>query len=237
MRERTNDGWLSERGSERSQVAFGDVSVGMVRTICSRRSIRSGFTSAPIPDKIVEEIVRCGLTAPSSKNAQPWCLHVVTQKPLLVELADLVQDATDAENYVPIDPETGEPHPDWPSTVTDSADVLRQVSLGIFVENRGEFSGGRHTIARASPKDLDAALVGYTLEVLGLGAAIENMWLAAQSYQLRGLFMGDILIAEDEIRERLRMSGDLVGVLALGYSTGRPRTERFWEDGRMVLHD
>jgi len=183
------------------------------------------------------DITRAGLSAPSSKNAQPWCLHVVADRATLQDIARGVRDAANSDTYVPVDPETGEPRPDWESTVRESAEVLRQVPLGIFVENRGEFSRGRRTLARATGETLSAALVGYTFEVVGLGAAIQNMWLASQARGLAGVFMGDILIAEQAIRQRLAMTGDLVGVLALGYTSAGPAIERVYEQGRVVWHN
>lgn len=184
----------------------------------------------------MEQLLHCGACAPSSKNAQPWRLHVVSDRPLLRGLADAVQHAKDADSYVPVDPATGLPRADWCSTVAESADVLRQVPLGIFVENRGPFSGGRPSLAAAPSDALEAALVGYTFEVIGLGAAIQNMWIAAQSHGLCGVFMGDIVIADATIRARLGMSGDLVGVLALGYSDGLPWIDRVYEPDRVVWH-
>ena len=62
------------------------------------------------------------------------------------------------------------------------------------------------------------SLVGYTFEILGIGAAVENMWLAANSLGIQAAYMGDVVIAEAEISQRLGLELDLVGVLALGYS-------------------
>jgi hypothetical protein len=134
---------------------------------------------------------------------------------MLREFAGVIQSSSETATYVPRDPVTGKLRQDWKSTGMESADVLRRVTTGIFVENRGVFSGGRSTLATAKP---GTSLVAYTFEVLGIGAAIENMWLAAHSLGVSGTFMGDVLIAEKEIRQRLGLDGDLVGVLALGYS-------------------
>jgi nitroreductase len=185
---------------------------------------------------VINDIVRCGLSAPSSKNAQPWRLHVVRSSTTLKDLADAVQNAKNASTYVPVDPVTGQPRPDWQSTVAESAEVLRQVSLGIFVENRGEFSHGRSTLSSVPRANLAAALVGYTFEIIGVGAAVQNMWIAAESMGLRGVFMGDIVIAEQHIAKCLQLHGDLVGVLALGYSDGEPWIERMFEPDRLVWH-
>jgi nitroreductase len=207
----------------------------VVRTILGRRSIRWGFESRPVEDAVIREIVSCALAAPSSKNAQPWRIHVVRDPAVLSELADAVDGAKNAETYVPIDPATGEPRQDWTSTVAESAEVLRSVSVGLFVENRGKFSDGRATVANAANPVRENALVGYGFEMVGIGAAIQSMWLAAAELGLAGVFMGDVLIAEDVICDRLGMRGDLVGVLALGYSAGEPAPKALGDD-RAVWH-
>ena len=56
----------------------------VVDTILRRHSVREGFSRAPIPIEVLEDIIRCGLAAPSSKNARPWRFHVVMD-PLLCE--------------------------------------------------------------------------------------------------------------------------------------------------------
>jgi nitroreductase len=189
----------------------------IVNVILGRRSTREGYLDRPVPDGTVEAVVRCGLAGPSSKNAQPWRLHVVRDRALLQELADTVAGAAGADTYVPEDPRTGRPREQFASTVSESADVLRQAPCAIFVENMGAFSDGRRNLADIPHEHLPGALVGYTFEVIGLGAAIENMWLAARSLGLGVAFMGDILVAENAIKERLGVERDLVGVLVLGF--------------------
>ncbi len=190
----------------------------VIAAMLARRSIREGFDSRPIPGSFLREIVRCGLAAPSSKNAQPWRLHVVTDRATLAALADAVESAEGADEYVPHDPATGLPRPAYVSTVRESAQVLREIAAAIFIENRGLFSNGRSSLADASRRALAESLVGFGLEMIGIGAAVENMWLAAEALGVRVAFMGDVVIAEDDIRRRLGIVGDLAGVLALGFS-------------------
>jgi nitroreductase len=195
-----------------------EVRPGIIAAMLARRSIREGFDSRPIPGSCMREIVRCGLAAPSSKNAQPWRLHVVTDRATLGALANAVEYADGVDEYVPHDPATGLPRPAYVSTVRESAQVLREVAAAIFIENRGLFSGGRSTLAAASRPALEESLVGFGLEMIGIGAAVENMWLAAEALGVRVAFMGDVAIAEDDIRRRLGITGDLMGVLVLGFS-------------------
>jgi nitroreductase len=193
-----------------------------IRTILERRSTREGFTSDPVGRSDIEVILRCGLAAPSSKDAQPWRFHVVTDRALLGRLADLVASAEDADRYVPHDPETGEPRPEFHSTVAESADVLRAAAAAIFIENLGHFSRGRARLLEAGPEGVRASIVGYALELIGIGAAIENMFLAAHSLGLGCAFMGDVMIAEDGINEILGVEVDLAGVLTFAHPAERP---------------
>ena len=207
-------------------------------TIASRRSLRGGFTTTPVAPQVVDEIVEAGRLAPSSKNAQPWRIHVVTDRELTARLARAVRQAKGVEDYVPCDPATGEPRPDWPSTVVESAFVLESAPLCLFIENRGEFSTGRGTLAALEDPEIRAdALIGYSFECIGLGAAIQSMWLIAVHHGLGGAFMGDVLIAEDAIRAALSMSGDLAGVLCLGQTVAPARRPRTLHPDRVVRHD
>jgi hypothetical protein len=128
--------------------------------------------------------------------------------------------ADGGESFVPLDPTTGDKRDDWESTVLESAATLQSVPCAIFVENLGMFSRSRRVVAAVAPDLLEDALIGYSLEMLGLGAAIENMWIAATSIGLSGSFIGDVLVAEEAVKRRLGISRDLVGVLAL-----RPQPE------------
>jgi nitroreductase len=193
----------------------------VVDTILRRRSAREGFSRVPISIDILGDIIQCGLAAPSSKNARPWRFHVVTDQLLREELAVMVESAEGIESYVPSDPTTGEPRPEFSSTVLLSASVLRNAPVAVFIENTGAFSRGRQALLEATSEALAGSIIGYTLEIIGVGAAVENMWIAAVGHGLAGVFMGDILIAERAIKKRLSIECDLVGVLALGYAQSR----------------
>lgn len=216
----------------------GSTIVDVRSLILARRSVRSGFSSEPIEAAIIEEIVQAGLSAPSSKNSQPWKLHIVHDREILRQIAREIVSAKTDGRYVPQDPRTGKPREEFVDTVDESAHVLGNVALGIFLEDSGPFSVSRDVVAGAADSARVGAVFGYGLEYIGLGACIENMWLTALSYGIEGVFMGDAAIAEDSIKERLEMVGDFVGVLALGY-TVQPPPEPFpkrFKDERVVWH-
>jgi nitroreductase len=220
---------------ERNEGTPREVGKLVLDVIQTRRSIREGFIDQPVANDVIASIIQSGLTAPSSKNAQPWRIHVVHRGAVLDEIAEYVQSAKDASRYVPMDPLTGKPH-QWSSTVSGSAQVLREVGVGLFVENIGAFSGGRHNVVSSPNPDLRSnAVTGYGLEVIGLGAMIQNMWLSAHAQELGGVFMGDVGVAEKDIQERLGLKGDLMGVLALGYTEQVPHDKQIRSD-TVVFH-
>ncbi len=211
----------------------GDEPLGrpVVRAILERRSQRE-FTPTPVPPRFLETIVACGCAAPSSKRAEPWRFHVIDKPRVLKEIAAEAASAPMRDEYVPLDPKTGFPRTNWESTVVESAGVLSGAAAAIFVENRGTFSKG--TYERSEMTELGfktgrdvlietirqgriGSLVGYSFEVLGLGGAIQNMILAANALGLGCTFMGDILIVEDLVKEKLN---DLA-TSGIGRRTGR----------------
>lgn len=219
---------------ERTEETKREVGKLVLDVIQTRRSIREGFIDRPVPNDVITEIIRSGLTAPSSKNAQPWRIHVVHRSEILDCIADHVQSAKDANRYTPIDPVTGLPR-QWSSTVAESAQVLREVGVGLFVENIGAFSGGRRNVADTQEAFRNSAITGYSFEMIGLGAMVQNMWLSAHAQGLGGVFMGDVGVAEKEVQEQLGFNGDLVGVLALGFTEQLPYDKQLRDD-TVVFH-
>jgi len=50
-----------------------------LETILGRRSCRS-YTDTPVPDDVIETLLRAGMYAPSANNSQPWEFLVVREK-------------------------------------------------------------------------------------------------------------------------------------------------------------
>ena len=194
------------------------MTTAVIEAILSRRSVRWGFADRPIPCDQLELIAECGLAAPSSKNARPWRLHVIQDRSTLDAIALAAESVEGLEAWVPNDPVTGRPHTHWKSTVLDSAAVLKDAPCGILIENRGVFTGGRRGFFAATPEAISASLLGYGFEWMGIGTALQNMWLAANSLGIAGAFLGDLAIVEADAQARFGFDGEMVGILALGYS-------------------
>ncbi len=59
----------------------------MLSAMLHRRSVRQ-YTSDPIPEDILTQILHAGLAAPTSKNRRPWEFIVVSKRDMLDRLCD-----------------------------------------------------------------------------------------------------------------------------------------------------
>jgi nitroreductase len=65
--------------------------------IKTRRSVRA-YTPEPVSDALVEEILRCGMQAPSACNEQPWQFVVLRDKAILAKVGGINPYAAYAKN-------------------------------------------------------------------------------------------------------------------------------------------
>lgn len=69
----TLGGCAPQGGSQTADATAGNA---VIETIMARRSIRK-YTPQPVEREKLEQIVRCGINAPSGMNKQPWAVRVV----------------------------------------------------------------------------------------------------------------------------------------------------------------
>lgn len=62
-----------------------------IQNLLTRRSIRS-YKDTPVPNELLEEVIRVGLTAPSAMNKQPWHISVVRTQENIDRMADCIRD-------------------------------------------------------------------------------------------------------------------------------------------------
>jgi len=56
-----------------------------LRIILSRRSVRS-FLSKPVPDELVTDLLKAGMSAPSAHNQQPWKFVIIKNREKLEQI-------------------------------------------------------------------------------------------------------------------------------------------------------
>lgn len=70
----------------------------VMNAILTRRSIRK-FTADPIPDDVMDDIVKAALHAPSGMGKQTWQFTVITNKDVISRLVDAIGTALGREGY------------------------------------------------------------------------------------------------------------------------------------------
>lgn len=176
--------------------------------IVKRRSIRK-FRSKPVPDKLIEKIVFSGTLAPSAKNRQPWRFIAVSDKSK--EAAVLAMErGLEREKRCPFLPDSAEFLPDAENTLR----IIRQAPVTIFVVN---------TLGTDPRRRLSVDERVYEIcNTQSIGAAIENMSLAAQNLGLGSLWIGNVFFAFEELTEFLHTDGVLCAALSIGYPDEKP---------------
>ena len=62
-----------------------------IQNLLTRRSIRK-FMDTPVPDELLDEVIRVGLTAPSAMNQQPWHISVVRKRETVDRMAECIRE-------------------------------------------------------------------------------------------------------------------------------------------------
>jgi len=65
--------------------------------LMTRRSIRK-YAERPVNNELIEELIKCGMYAPSACNKQPWYFVVIKERRTLDEIADFHPNAKMLKN-------------------------------------------------------------------------------------------------------------------------------------------
>ena len=178
----------------------------MLDAIAARRSIRK-FKNTPVPRHIIEEIIKAGALAPSSKNRQPWHFVVTTGKAKEEALA-VMERGLEREAQQPLLPESAV----YIGGAHNTLNIMRQAPAVIFVVNtRG--------LDLLTPQNAENR-VFEICNAQSIGAAVENMSLAAVEAGLGSLWICDTYFAQQELCTWL--GGELAAAFALGYADEEP---------------
>ena len=170
-------------------------------TIQKRRSIRK-FSNKPVDRETIEKLLTAATLAPSGKNGQPWRFVVLTgeSKKTLCGMLD------EAENYCQ---NAGIPTFSLMYTVKS----ISEAPVCILVFN----AEGK---AEGLPQGIDAYKA--IMEIQSVGAAIENICLAACEMDLGTLWICDVFYAAPAIAQWLKRSDQLIAAISVGYPTESP---------------
>ena len=171
-------------------------------TIAARRSIRR-FKADPIPDEALQAILTAGIQAPSAKNRQPW-QFVIVQGEKRAEMVRVMRQGIANCKSAGLDIGSAE----W------TADVMEEAPVTVFVYN----PYGIHPWLERPEEQVWTDVVN----IQSIGAAIQNMLLAALDLGIGSLWIGDVLYAYMELGNWLGEDGQMIAAVALGYPAESP---------------
>jgi nitroreductase len=173
-----------------------------IDAIAARRSVRK-FKELPIEEEKLQVLLRAATQAPSGKNRQPW-RFVVIKGEKRTEMVRVMNEGI--ANVKSRGEETGSA--EW------SAKVMQQAPVTVFIFNP---KGVRPWLAHSTGQLFDELV-----DIQSIGAAIQNMLLAALDLGIGSLWMCDVLYAYEELCKWLGEEGELIAAVALGYADEAP---------------
>ena len=181
----------------------------MIKAIDNRRSIRK-YTSEEIPQEIIEEMIYAATLAPSAKNRQPW-KFIVFKGAVKDELVQVMRQGIENEK------KTHALMPEWAFAIPDAENTVRVMDeapcLIVVLNTNGK--------TPFTAIDNEKRIVEIC-DSLSIGAAIENMILAATEHDLGTLWIANTCFAYNDIVEYLNTEDQLIGIVAVGHSAEAP---------------
>lgn len=168
-----------------------------------RRSIRK-FKPDPVPQELLEKVLTAATLAPSGKNKQPWKFYVI-RGDKREEMLQAMAKGMDRLSEMGIN--------------TGSARYTRQVMahapVTIFVFN----PTSKHPLLRRDTLEIYSDVV----DIQSIGAAIQNMLLAAEASGLGSLWICDVFFGYEELCDWLGEKGQMIAAVSLGYPDQSPQ--------------
>jgi nitroreductase len=173
-----------------------------LEAIATRRSNRR-FKSDPIPQDVLEKILNAAIMAPSGKNRQPWRFIVVREDKrgeMVAKMrAGIARFKARGDNI---------------GSSEGTAAVMEQAPVTVFIFN-----------TEGKPPWRDRSIqetIWETVNVQSIGAAIQNICLAAHALSLGSLWICDVFYAYEELSAWLGQDTEMIAAVLLGYPADHP---------------
>lgn len=181
----------------------------MIDAIYNRRSIRK-YTNIDMPKEVIEKVLQAAILAPSSKNNQPWKFIVVSgtsKKDMILAMKEGLTQGKSENALLP----NSKHHL---KSAEYSLQIMSQAPVTIFALN---------TLGIKLSSSITTEERIYEIcNTQSIGAALENMTLAATELGLGSLWICDIFFAYHELTKWFSTSGELIAAMTLGYPNESP---------------
>jgi nitroreductase len=202
------------------------VDIMFAEIISARRSVRK-FTADPVPQGDMVNMLKFANYAPSGGNRRPWRFVVVTDKPTLEGIKQVILQGIDALPDMLSDLD--------PKQVRNMQKRYRAFSLffadapvTIFVAYDTSCSTLARMFESRGLHPEDAEHQAGLVEVQGTAAAIENFLLAAQALGYGACWMDPPYFAREEITTRLDILPPLrlLAMIPVGRPADKPHDRK-----------
>ncbi len=180
----------------------------LLDAIRERRSIRK-YQAKEVPKQLVEDVLAAAGWAPSAHNAQPWRFLVISKQSIKRELALAMSEA-------------------WVKDLTGDGmtidEGLRKSRVERFTNAPVLILACLSMEGMQKFRDHRRQIVEHDLAVQSLGAAIENMLLAAHTSGLGGCWFCAPAFCKDTLRKVLKIPADIEphALIILGFPAEKP---------------
>jgi len=152
---------------------------------------------------VLQTVFRAALQAPSGKNKQPW-RWVVVSGDRRKDMVRLMRDSLAKLKAQGVSTGSAE----W------SVKIMEQAPVTVFVFNA-------HGLSPWQPHSAEQ-LIDAVVDVQSIGAAIQNLLLAAEDQGLGSLWICDVFYAYQALCAWLGQPGQMVAAVSLGYADEAP---------------
>lgn len=182
-----------------------------IEAIYQRKSTRN-FKSENLDDEILDDILKAGLQAPSPKNDQPWHFLVIKNYEMKNEIASILE--SQLNELKKKNERMGIERKDVICGF-ETVHAIRRASVIVFVY----LDTNAYEVHNDGVEwTLDARDVECT-HIMSVGAAIQNMLLAATEKGVDSLWIGDVFFAYNRLKAYLGEEGCIMAAVALGYAS------------------
>lgn len=177
--------------------------------VINKRITTLRYKKQKIKENDIEKIIDSAIIAPSAKNRQPWRFYILSEEERN-RIADMMDnwEGKTKENELGI-----------VTTIHRSANVIRSASDVILVYKYGQ-----------------KVIYKETVDILSIGAAIQNMILTATNLGIDSTWVADVRFIPCEINKYLKIENmDLMSGIALGYRAKEPKRKGRYKKEYLVL--
>ena len=180
------------------------------KEVINERLTTLKYTDQKIKKEDLNKIINNAIIAPSAKNRQPWRFYILNKKE-----RNKIADMMDAWEKGIKENEFG-----IVTTIHRSANIMRTASDVILVYKYGE-----------------KVIYKETVDILSIGAAIENMILTATDLGISSTWIADVRFILCDVNKYLKIENmDLMSGIAFGYRAEKPNRKGRYSKEYLILN-